>query len=876
MDQSLFDKLSKHRRSLAKQLKDPAVSGLWNMVVDKYSAKAHFIFELLQNADDAEATCVRILVKKDAFVFIHNGRLQFSVTDPETEASSVNIGHLNALTSIGSSTKQLDENKIGRFGIGFKSVFQYTNCPHVEDDCLSFRLEDYIVPIKEDRIGGNLRKNGETLFYIPFSNPQNAFDEILNCLSTISNPLVFLHHITHLEWGSDSKTDGCCFGKEVLLSDSFSTPYLCNICHKVVRLNNLIPEFEHYHFFETDIAYSNKRMKCSIVYGCNQEGCLEPIHTSDNIYCFFTTEENFTALPFIAHAPFILTENRELIKKEELWNKKMFDTLAYLASSIFFYKVFSSSNSYQKFLDFFPIDENSNVDSYKPFIDALVRTLVENAVLKTKNGSVINAGLSLYCEESFFTSIPINVLAAKFKDKDWCYSFLYGCSSEGKNRYMTFLKEKELISECLDLDQILPYISSDYLKSQTDEWLVLFYRTISKYKAFLKSDMFRLHPIFKCEDGEFRSVYNQMKSPQLFLRDADGQYANDTSHFVSSLFQENKLLEFCENSGISSSSDSSYVENLILGSYQNHLVDRNNMKELADDLVRLSCYFNKTLYKPNIRQHFIQSVKTNPFLATIKDGDAIFSVPQCAYFESANLKLYFGNNPSIVYVDPELLLSVEPKDRDKVYYFLQTIGVSFYPKILSIERIVDNSVYDIYDLHPKSLRSRDNGGQIVMDKEIDGFSYFESHWSEDSAIAFFHLLGCMVGECGAYSFTKELTGYYTYYEKGKKNVTEEHVRKTTAIRTLFDCKWLPTSSHLKIDVHQLENMGPLNDHCFLLDTDRYTCQYLGIEFSSELQNLTSEQRRYVTLVKKLASKGVTEEMLNDLLTGKATIKYKGN
>lgn len=49
----LFDKLSQKRRKTAEALNDPSVSGFKKSVVDKYSDQAHFIYELLQNADDA-------------------------------------------------------------------------------------------------------------------------------------------------------------------------------------------------------------------------------------------------------------------------------------------------------------------------------------------------------------------------------------------------------------------------------------------------------------------------------------------------------------------------------------------------------------------------------------------------------------------------------------------------------------------------------------------------------------------------------------------------------------------------------------------------------------------------------------------------------
>ena len=79
-------------------------------LVDLYTAKPHFIYELLQNAEDAEASHVVFIEKEDALQVLHNGR-------PFTERN------LTGLTDIGLSDKLPETNKIGKFGVGFKSVF---------------------------------------------------------------------------------------------------------------------------------------------------------------------------------------------------------------------------------------------------------------------------------------------------------------------------------------------------------------------------------------------------------------------------------------------------------------------------------------------------------------------------------------------------------------------------------------------------------------------------------------------------------------------------------------------------------------------------------------------------------------------------------
>ena len=59
-EEMYFQVLSKDRAESADTLEKPSMRGIKKSVVEKYSDQAHFIYELLQNADDAKATSVRL------------------------------------------------------------------------------------------------------------------------------------------------------------------------------------------------------------------------------------------------------------------------------------------------------------------------------------------------------------------------------------------------------------------------------------------------------------------------------------------------------------------------------------------------------------------------------------------------------------------------------------------------------------------------------------------------------------------------------------------------------------------------------------------------------------------------------------------------
>ncbi|MDZ4819974.1 MAG: hypothetical protein SGJ20_13470 [Planctomycetota bacterium] len=60
-----FDALAKDRMESADTLEKPSMRGVQRSVVDKYSDQAHFIYELLQNADDVKATSAHFRLERD-------------------------------------------------------------------------------------------------------------------------------------------------------------------------------------------------------------------------------------------------------------------------------------------------------------------------------------------------------------------------------------------------------------------------------------------------------------------------------------------------------------------------------------------------------------------------------------------------------------------------------------------------------------------------------------------------------------------------------------------------------------------------------------------------------------------------------------------
>ena len=106
-----------------------------------------------------------------------------------------------AITSVANSNKT--EASIGKFGVGFKAVFQYTSTPHIYDPDFRFKIERFIVPVELD---GDFpaRRHDETLFVFPFDHPERtaeqAYEDIAEKLRHLTYPLLFMSSLKEIEF----------------------------------------------------------------------------------------------------------------------------------------------------------------------------------------------------------------------------------------------------------------------------------------------------------------------------------------------------------------------------------------------------------------------------------------------------------------------------------------------------------------------------------------------------------------------------------------------------------------------------------------------------------------------------------------------------
>lgn len=183
-----FEELKNKSKEFVQSSKERgAFNGLRKLLTELYPDRAHFIYELLQNAEDKCATTVYFDLYDDKLVFTHDGSKRDFILDD-----------IDSITNIGESTKIDDPTSIGKFGVGFKAVYSYTNTPEIHSGDFDFKIVDLLVP--EDEGVKKTAEHGKTQFVFPFDHdkkmPSQAVSEITDGLIALDeNSILFLKNI---------------------------------------------------------------------------------------------------------------------------------------------------------------------------------------------------------------------------------------------------------------------------------------------------------------------------------------------------------------------------------------------------------------------------------------------------------------------------------------------------------------------------------------------------------------------------------------------------------------------------------------------------------------------------------------------------------
>ena len=551
--------------------------GIKRFLTDLYPDNAHFIYELLQNAEDAKASEVQFVLNTDSIEFEHNGSQLFSISDVES------------ITSIGNSPKKDDPTSIGKFGVGFKAVFAYTSTPEIKSGEYHFRIRDLVVPETEGLSPRTLDEN-RTHFLFLFNNPQKpaekACAEIEKSLRQLDEgALLFLKNIRKIEYRlPDSKSGSL----ERMDKDED------RIEISVRRPENLTPDSFHYLRFEKVVEVwdedEGKRKPCRIAVafgmerGKKQKWKIKPLDKGQ-VCIYFPAENEPSNLRFHLHAPFASTVARNSIRDCPA-NDELRDHLADLVAESMF-AIRDQGLLDVAFLAVLPNDGDNRSSFNQPIQEKLVEVFKNEKLTPMKRGGHAAASgiyqgsrqlSELINDEDLATilgkdqSLPLWAANAPQRDQEANnFLFLLEISKWGEENLIRELSEQ-------------PDLVKTWLKDKSDEWHQEFYALLgdfctcpphaseySKSRYRDRKDELANLPIVRLSDGATYKKGKDCKFPsddvehyERFSRVAKGVYSSGKNKD-----QQEEARKFLEEIGVREVGEKERIDLLLETFYQN-------------------------------------------------------------------------------------------------------------------------------------------------------------------------------------------------------------------------------------------------------------------------------------------------------------------
>ena len=296
---------------------------LLNLVTKSiYSDDIHYALELIQNAEDEFASRIDFKILPDKVIVYNDGE-------------TFDEGDVEAICSIKTGFKK---NKIGFFGIGFKSVFNITDEPLVISDHFKFRIHECLYPEPAIRLPHDLDiripdPDRGALFILPIKKDKDPAKLVKELEGINDRLLLFLDNVQLItfhdettsgkrEWEiRKSQKDGIITIENTLLNQRTDW----RVFSQKVKVPSDRPEVR------VELKREVKQTNLVIAFP-TPVGSEVPDLRSEFLYCYLPTKRR-PDMPFLVQADFIPTLARENIEENNPWNLWLLEEIAKLASA---------------------------------------------------------------------------------------------------------------------------------------------------------------------------------------------------------------------------------------------------------------------------------------------------------------------------------------------------------------------------------------------------------------------------------------------------------------------------------------------------------------------------------------------------------------
>lgn len=669
---------------LQRQDKDGMLRRALERIIQLYTDKSHFVYELLQNAEDAGATKIKFFQYPDRLVVLHDGH-PFSMEN------------LQGLCDIGKSDKINDLNQIGEFGVGFKSVFgicekvQLFSHPTKEDIAKGYtqfavEILDFTHPVDiEDQ---EVDASYTTKFIFPYSVgfPFSGFETINKLNEVLSKrlqnlgitTLLFMKNLQSIDYQIDLpklKRSGSYLLDKAIINDHCS---LVSAIGETDKKNDK-EEIISYLVFSRAVKgiQAGRTIDIAFTLNVSEDGKYDFRPSKYPYISVYYPTETESKLKFIVQGPYRTTPNRSSVPADDKDNIELAkQTAELLRDSVI--ELRDAGKLDFSLLNILPIDEEVfySAPLFEGMFEATTDMMQEENLLLCKDGSYASSERVKITRGSDFAELFTDELLTELIDDGEEYHWLPTFLTETNKTYKALY---DFLTDTLDIEVIRPENLRNnfnenrvFLARRDDEWLIKLYNMYASVAAafskqrggsnmltaeFVKTSTGRFVAPYRKSDGStneysfmWRGYENASYLPNVFL---PSKTINDTDGIA---FVDEYIFEHCKHF---------FTEILSLqkpNEYEFFIRDfrrrcESGMNFTDDQHITDVKKMMKYRQNPDYKDEVDNLIKKYLLVRCKKDGKIVYANPpkDTVYFpvnsEGMSIEQYFKHIATYAYVD---------------------------------------------------------------------------------------------------------------------------------------------------------------------------------------------------------------------------------
>lgn len=634
-----------------------------HLAKEMYSERTHFIYELLQNAEDALAR--RFALNPASTV---PRRIRFSLFPDRLEVrhfgQPFNDNDIASISDVFKSTKTGCVGLIGKKGIGFKSVYAFTDLPEVHSGRERFQIYRYIRlrPAPPQQLGAD-----ETLFIFPLSGndaaKKSASLQIRQGLERVSqHALLFLRHLSEIYWCDEDRAHG----HYQHTSHDVGNAQRVQLCSHFSSFPDERSQAQEWLIFHRPVKPPGAKETLAVEVAFRLSKAAPPheflVETEPNtrLLVYFPTKRE-THMGFLIQGPFKTIANREDIHEPVRddphdWNRYLAkETGELVVEALRWLK--AADLLTVKVLECLPIDSSQFLEDspFSPIYGTVRDALRNEELLPTFSTNQDQRTFAVGERIKIAASTELRALVgrdqlSKLTGAKMPLSWLSPDISERRTPELWRYLRQELGVEEINTADFLSLLTAEFLAEQSDEWIGDLYEFLARHTWLLTVNRDRLPPLIRVKDGSQIRPFKVDGSPAAFL---PSKRFNDHVSVKQTITEMDRTQPFFRCLDYTVADECDDVLRNLLPKYEKGILPA--LDEYERDIARIFSVL-KTTDSVAKKKALAEKLKSLRYLSAINPttGKHAAKMPGEVYFRSPDLDAYFQGNPNCWFVAPEL------------------------------------------------------------------------------------------------------------------------------------------------------------------------------------------------------------------------------